>query len=115
MTPEQAKELARVTIKAESLQDNFADQGFKGLKIGGFFDPSYIYNQRQNRAGFQFLNRVNDDGYNYDNSYFGSATIDFQKEMEGGTRWRRAHTMAASNHSSAKSRAPPWPLLPSSA
>ena len=51
-------------------------------------DPTYIYNQRQNRAGFQFLNAVGDDGYNYDNSYFGAAVIDFQKETDSGTRWR---------------------------
>jgi len=42
----------------------------------------------QNRSGFQFLNAVGDDGYNYDNSYFGAAVIDFQKETESGTRWR---------------------------
>jgi hypothetical protein len=35
MTPEQARELNRVTIKAEALQDNFTDQGYKGLKISG--------------------------------------------------------------------------------
>jgi len=88
MTPAQAQDLNRVTVKTEGLEDAIESQGIKGLKIGGFFDPTYIYNQRQNRAGFQFLNRVNDDGYNYDNGYFGTAAIDFQKEMEGGTKWR---------------------------
>lgn len=58
------------------------------MKISGFIDPTYIYNRNQNRAGFQFLNRVSDDGYNYDNGYFGTAQIDFQKEMDGGTKWR---------------------------
>ena len=28
------------------------------------------------------------DGYNYDNSSFGSASLDLQKEMDGGTKWR---------------------------
>ena len=51
-------------------------------------DPTFIYNKAQNRSGFQFLNAVGDDGYNYDNSYFGAAVIDFQKETECGTRWR---------------------------
>lgn len=88
MTPEQSADFNRISVKTEALEDNQEAMGFKGLKIGGFFDPSYIYNQRQNRAGFQFLNRVNDDGYNYDNGYFGTAAIDFQKEMEGGTKWR---------------------------
>ena len=88
MTPEQSAEFNRIAVKTEALEDNQEAMGYKGLKIGGFFDPAYIYNQRQNRAGFQFLNRVNDDGYNYDNGYFGTAAIDFQKEMEGGTKWR---------------------------
>ena len=88
MTPEQAADFNRIAVKTEALEDNNEALGYKGLKISGFFDPSYIYNQRQNRAGFQFLNRVNDDGYNYDNGYFGTANIDFQKEMEGGTKWR---------------------------
>ncbi|MBC7715350.1 MAG: aldehyde dehydrogenase family protein, partial [Pseudorhodobacter sp.] len=56
--------------------------------MSGFFDPTYIYNWAQNRAGFQFLNRVSNDGYNYDNGCFGTASIDFQKEMDGGTKWR---------------------------
>lgn len=88
MTPEQAQELNRTTVKAEAMEDNFADQGYKGLKISGFFDPTFIYNKAQHRAGFQFLNPVAEDGYNYDNGYFGTAAIDFQKEMDGGTKWR---------------------------
>jgi len=62
--------------------------GLKNLKISGYMDPTFIYNRLQNRAGFQFLNRVDDDGYNYDNSYFGAAVIDFTKETDSGTRWR---------------------------
>ncbi|MBL8351699.1 MAG: DUF3138 family protein [Burkholderiaceae bacterium] len=88
MTPEQARELNRATMKAEATEDAIESQGLKMLKISGFMDPTYLYNQRQDRAGFQFLNPVALDGYNYDNSYFGSVSIDFQKEMEGGTKWR---------------------------
>ena len=33
MTPEQAKELNRVTVKTESTEDNLEAQGFKGLTI----------------------------------------------------------------------------------
>jgi Protein of unknown function (DUF3138) len=88
MTPEQAAEQNRIRVKTESIEDNLEAQGFKGLKITGQMDPAYIYNRNQSRGGFQFLNAVGDDGYNYDNSYFGMAMIDFQKEMEGGTRWR---------------------------
>lgn len=88
MTPEQARELNRVAVKTEALEDAVEAQGLKMFKINGFMDPTYLYNQRQNRAGFQFLNPVALDGYNYDNSYFGSAYLDLQKEMEGGTKWR---------------------------
>jgi len=87
MTPEQVRELNRVTIKAEALQDNFADQGLKGLKISGLIDPSYIYNRNQDNGSFVFLN--NGGGrYSYDNSYFGMAVLDLQKETESGARWR---------------------------
>jgi hypothetical protein len=88
MTPEQAAEFNRIAVKTEATEDNLEAWGFKGLTISGYMDPTFIYNKRQDRAGFQFLNRVDDDGYNYDNSYFGAAVLDFQKETESGTRWR---------------------------
>ena len=88
MTPEQVQDFNRISVKTEGIEDAVEAQGLKNLKIGGYFDPTYIYNKAQNRAGFQFLNRVSDDGYNYDNSYFGTVNLDFQKEMEGGTKWR---------------------------
>ena len=87
MTPEQARELNRIAVKTESLQDNFTDQGFKGLKISGQIDPTYIINRRQNDRTFVFLNN-GDARYTYDNSYFGMAVIDFEKETEGGTKWK---------------------------
>ena len=92
MTPQQVQDFNRIAVKTEALEDAVEAQGLKQLKITGFADPVWLYNQRQNRAGFQFLNQVtqggNPDGYNYDNSYFGGVTLDFQKEMEGGTKWR---------------------------
>ncbi|HSW09172.1 DUF3138 family protein [Aquabacterium sp.] len=88
MTPQQVQDFNRIAVKTEALEDAIESQGLKMLKISGYADPTYLYNQRQRRGGFQFLNPVDSDGYNYDNSYFGSASLDFQKEMEGGTRWR---------------------------
>lgn len=88
MTPDQARELNRVTIKTEALEDARDAAGLKLLKISGYADPTWIYNKAQKRAGFQFLNNVSDDGYNYDNSYFGAVSLDFQKETDSGTRWR---------------------------
>ena len=88
MTPEQAAEFSRIALKAEATEDAREASGLRGLKISGYIDPTYVYNKRQKRAGFQFLNKVETDGYNYDNSYFGSASLDLQKEMDGGTKWR---------------------------
>jgi opacity protein-like surface antigen len=88
MTPEQVQEFNRISVKTEALEDNQEANGFKDLKFSGYMDPSYIYNVDQKRAGFQFLNPVAEDGYNYDNSYFGTLSLDFQKELEGGTKWR---------------------------
>jgi hypothetical protein len=87
MTPEQARELNRIAVKTEALQDNFTDQGFKGLKISGAIDPTYIINRRQNDRSFVFLNNGG-ARYTYDNSYFGMAVIDFEKETESGARWK---------------------------
>jgi hypothetical protein len=88
MTPEQAAELNRVVVKTEAMEDGRDEAGFKGLKISGYIDPVFIYNRRQDRAGFQFLNSIGDGGFNYDNSFFGMAYLDLQKETESGTRWR---------------------------
>ena len=49
---------------------------------------AYIYNQAQDLAGFQFLDSMADYGYTYYNSFVGMAMITFEKEMEGGTRWK---------------------------
>jgi opacity protein-like surface antigen len=88
MTPEQVQDFNRIAVKTEALEDAMEAQGLKGLKIGGYVDPTWIYNKNQHSAGFQFLNRVSDDGYNYDNGYFGVVNLDFQKELDGGTRLR---------------------------
>ncbi len=87
MTPEQVQELNRVTTKAEAIEDSRDAMGFKGLKISGYMDPTFIVNRRQNTAGFQFLNGVGDDGYFYDNSYFGSVALDLLKETDSGTKY----------------------------
>lgn len=92
MTPEQVREFNRIAVKTEALEDARDAAGLRSLKISGYMDPTIIRNKAQNRFGAQFLNRQDvsngGDGYNYDNSYFGAAVIDFQKETESGTRWR---------------------------
>jgi hypothetical protein len=88
MTPEQLADFNKLVVKSEALEDAQESGGLKDLKISGYMDPTYIWNRDQNRAGFQLLNGVSEDGYNYDNSYFGTVQLDFQKELEGGTKWR---------------------------
>jgi hypothetical protein len=88
MTPEQAAELNRLTVKTEALEDSREANGFLGLKISGQMQAAYIYNQAQDLAGFQFLDSVANYGYNYWNGYIGMAILDFQKEMQDGTKWR---------------------------
>jgi len=87
MTPQQVQEFNRIAVKTEALEDASEALGYKQLKISGYVEPAFIANRAQNRAGFQFLNNVASDGYNYDNSYFGSMALDFLKETESGTRW----------------------------
>jgi len=58
MTPEQAAEMNRLTVKTEALEDSREASGFMGLKISGQMQTAYIYNQRQDLAGFQFLDSV---------------------------------------------------------
>lgn len=88
MTPEQAAELNRLTVKVEALEDSREEGGFGGLKISGQMQAAYVYNRAQDLAGFQFLDSVAEYGYNYWNSYIGMALIGFQKEMQDGTRWK---------------------------
>ena len=85
---EQQQDFNRIAVKTEAMEDARDMMGFKGLKISGYMDPAFIYNQRQHQAGFQFLNAVSDGGYTYDNSYIGMAVIDFTKETDSGSRWR---------------------------
>ncbi len=87
MTPEQVQDFNRIAVKTEAIEESLESQGYKGLKVSGYIEPAFVYNQRQDRAGFQFLNQQA-DGYAYDTSYIGSASIDFTKEVEGGTIWK---------------------------
>ena len=88
MTPEQSADFNKLVVKTEALEDANESHGYKDLKVSGYMDPTFIWNKDQNRAGFQFLSPVSENGYNYDDSYFGTVQLDFQKELEGGTKWR---------------------------
>lgn len=87
-------EFDQVQIKVDAMQDNAEISGFKGLRIFGGIDPVYMYNRAKGTSSFAFLNNfsnVNGSGefYSYDNSYFGVAYLDIQKQMDdGGTKMR---------------------------
>ncbi len=96
-------EFNRIKIKTEGIEDSIEAQGLKQLKISGMMDPTYIYNQKQNTSSFSFLNNFagGAESFAYDNSYFGMAVLDFQKETTDGTRWRLTlapHKSVGSNY-----------------
>jgi hypothetical protein len=83
LTPDQMQDLNRTIVKTEALEDSLETAGLKGLKISGYMDPTYIYDQNADRAGFQFLSA---DWESYsDTPFFGNATLTFNKEMDDGT------------------------------
>ncbi|MES2048983.1 MAG: DUF3138 family protein [Pseudomonadota bacterium] len=95
---ENQAEFNRMRIKTEAMDDQLETSGLKGFKISGFIDPTYIYNQRQNTSSFILMKNFSDvngtgahpsqnAAYAYDNAFFGSALLRFEKEMEGGTKW----------------------------
>jgi hypothetical protein len=96
MTRDQVHELDRVAVQVDGQSDAMEAHGLKDLKISGMMDPTYVWTQ-SNGGSFAFLNGFSgkggdlsypNDAFGYDNSYFGQAMIDFQKETDGGTRWR---------------------------
>ncbi len=99
MDAETRTDFNRMKLKVEAADEELESSGLKGLKISGYIDPTYIYNQRQRTSSVIFMSNfddANDSGsnltggtsaYSYDNGFFGSAMIKFEKELEGGTKW----------------------------
>lgn len=86
---EDKAEADRVRVKVESLEDEREMMGFKGLKISGFVDPTYIYNKNAGTSSFVFMNGFTsqtDEVYTYDNAYFGTALVRLEKELDNGTK-----------------------------
>lgn len=91
-------EFNRIRVKTEGLEDTQELMGFKGLKITGYVDPTFVYSRAADGGSFVFLNNnysgdpagaVNDleqDTFSYYNSYFGGVTLKFEKEFEGGMK-----------------------------
>jgi hypothetical protein len=86
-------EFNRIRVKVEAMEDQKEASGFKDLKVSGFMDPVYMYNQATGRGAFQFMNdisggSINDlttDIYAYNTSNLGGATIKFEKDFGDGT------------------------------
>lgn len=88
-----AAEFNRIRIKTEAQEDAAETSGFKNLKFSGYIDPSYIYNRNAKTSSFVFLNNnspVNGsaESYGYDNTFFGSAMLNLEKELEGGSKFK---------------------------
>lgn len=84
-------EFERVRTKIEAVEDSSETAGFKGLRISGGIDPTYISSRNKNTRSFAFLNNSSggDEVFSSDNSYSGLAYLDIQKEMDdGGTKFR---------------------------
>ena len=79
------EEFNRIKTKVEAADDVQAVNGMKSLRISGGIDPVFIFNQAKNSSGFSFGN--NAAAFSYDDSMFGVAYLDLQKEMEGGTKF----------------------------
>jgi len=88
MTAEQQQDFNRIAVKAEALEDARDNAGLKGFKLAGSMDLVYAYNHDLQRAQFVFLTPGAAVGYGYDNGYFGTVTLDVQKELEGGSKFR---------------------------
>ena len=91
--PVELEEFNRIKTKVEAAEDTAESSGFKGLRVTGGIDPAYVWNSAKGISTFSFGNAFTNpnnssETYTYDNSYFGSAYIDFQKEMEGGSKLR---------------------------
>ena len=88
-----ATEVNKVKLKVEQIETASEESGFAGIKISGYADPTYIYNQRRRTNSFVFLNNISGSSddlgknvYGYDNSYFGSIFLRFEKTFESGAK-----------------------------
>jgi hypothetical protein len=82
------EEYNRIKTKVEAAEDVSNTNGMKGLRISGGIDPVYIWNQNKNLSTFSFGNNTTTPAAaSYDDSMFGVAYLDVQKEMEGGTKF----------------------------
>ena len=84
-------EFDRMRIKGEAAEEAAEVSGFKNLKVSGYVDPTYIYNRNAKTSSVVFLNNnsnINGSGesFGYDNTFFGSGMLSFEKEIEGGTK-----------------------------
>jgi hypothetical protein len=87
MTADQLSEFNRIKVKTEAMEDNLESSGFKGLKITGYMDPTYVYNFNKERGTFQFLAPISKEGYAYDAGYFATLALDLVKETDNGTKF----------------------------
>lgn len=90
-------DIARLQVKLDAMETSHTENGFSGLKISGMIDPTFIASGNRRSAGFNFLNNFDgvdrsaagqDSSYAFDNSFFGMALLQIDKEMENGTKFK---------------------------
>jgi hypothetical protein len=90
-------DVRKLQLKLDAIEDAREESGFEGLKISGMMDPTYIASSNRRSAGFNFLNNFDavdrgaagqDSAYAFDNSFFGMVLLQFDKELQNGTKFR---------------------------
>ena len=84
----------KLKLKVDQMDTTAEESGFFGLKLSGYADPTYIFNQRRRTNSFVFLNNISGSGgdavgknvYGYDNSFFGSIFLRLEKTFESGAK-----------------------------
>ena len=78
--------VTRIQQQLDVADDNAVLSGMKGLSVKAVVDPTFIHTQRANESDFVLMR--DNDRFNFFDSAFGQAMIEFGKETEEGTQWK---------------------------
>ena len=78
--------VTRIQQQLDVADDNAVLSGMKGLTVKAVVDPTFIHTQRANESDFVLMR--DNDRFNFFDSAFGQAMIEFGKETEEGTQWK---------------------------
>ncbi|HEX5391090.1 MAG TPA: DUF3138 family protein [Burkholderiaceae bacterium] len=78
--------VTRIQQQLDVADDNAVLSGMKGLSVKAVVDPTFIHTQRARESDFVLMR--DNDRFNFFDSAFGQAMIEFGKETEEGTQWK---------------------------